>query len=251
MWGLRGTARTPWDAGVPEVVFQIQWMRETGFFFYPPTTSNLCLACRACVSELEGWIWRKLTAPPNSILKAMFNFDSCAQMFWVIFFSKASETKKPGSLLETSMTCLRGSGDLGEDSHREEGDRKSEKEGRDVAWGPKQETDDIYICRRRSRVEWGRKIIRIRMEEVKYSHRKLVVVAFSIQETKRRPNEYTKCGFLSCTPWGEVEGSGRGMEASKHLETAQWFSRGALRPVAKSLLRKEPHCWSTTGCPAS
>lgn len=49
------------------------------------------------------------------------------------------------------MTCLRGFGDLGEDSHREEGDRKSEKEGRDAAWGPKQETDDIYICGRRRR----------------------------------------------------------------------------------------------------
>lgn len=32
---------------------------------------------------------------------------------------------------------------MGEDSHREEGKRKSEKEGRDAAWGPKQETGDI------------------------------------------------------------------------------------------------------------
>lgn len=78
---------------------------------------------------------------------------------------------------------------MGEDSHREEGDRKSEKEGRDAAWGPKQETDDIYIFiwgRRRSREEWGRKIIRIRMEEVKCSHGRLVGVALSIQETKTK-----------------------------------------------------------------
>lgn len=35
------------------------------------------------------------------------------------------------------------------------GDRKSEKEGRDAAWGPKQETADIYIYMREEEEEQG------------------------------------------------------------------------------------------------
>lgn len=41
------------------------------------------------------------------------------------------------------MLCLRGGGDLGR-IHMGGGGTKNEKEGRDAAWGPKQETDVIY-----------------------------------------------------------------------------------------------------------
>lgn len=173
MWGLRGHRETPVFRKSFNV-FQIQWMRGRDFFYPPQLPTCIWLVVHVFLSW-GGWIWIKLTAPPDSILKALFNFDSCAQIFGVIFSQSLGKQETRKSLLETSMTCLRGCGDLGEDSHREEGERKSEKEGRDAAWGPKQETDDIYIyiyiCGRRSREvwaeEWGRKTIRIRIEEVK------------------------------------------------------------------------------------
>lgn len=73
------------------------------------------------------WIWRNLTATPDLVLKAKRekkpNFDSCVQSLSFLL-SKPRKQGTRKSLLETSMLCLRGGGDLGRIHMGEEGQKE-------------------------------------------------------------------------------------------------------------------------------
>lgn len=97
MWGLRGHRETPVFRKSLNV-FQIQWMREKGFFFFFLIPHNFQLASNlSCMCFWVGVVgfeesWQHL--PIRS--RRHYSTLTAACKFLELFSLKASETKKPG-----------------------------------------------------------------------------------------------------------------------------------------------------------